>query len=320
MFLFEATPIRKVVLLSHSVLHPTLYTPATTPPDKLIALANAQVPGVWRVVFCTEDSIREDEIPDALDKLARAFKGMDHNSGVDVYVRVRNYTVMAQVLELPFVDKLRGFVIPKADPQSFPLYADQIVRTDFHLMPILESHLMVDRHFRESLRTVLLQDGYKHQIDCIRIGANDLMGHLGIRRDDTMFTIYDTPVGHTIYEIINEFRGMAGFVVTAPVFECYGPEYDSLLLKEVQHHIMNGLFGQTIIHPRHVRIIRDAYKVAPKDLDSAIGILNNTSAVKGVNGKMDEHTTHVKWAELVVERNRLFGDSAHSQTLLSTVQ
>ena len=302
--------------MSHSVLHPTLYTPATSSLAKLLALANGSVEAAaWNIVICTEDSIREDDVPGALQNLRALLANMDSPSGVSVYVRVRNPDVMGQLLEMPGVDKLRGFVVPKADPSSFPLYADQLVGTAFRLMPILESHLTMDRNFRETLRSVLADARYYGMIDCLRIGANDLMGHLGIRRDDVQFTVYETPVGITIYEIINEFRGLSGFTVTAPVFECFAPEYDLLLHTEVRHHLLNGLYGQTVIHPRHIRIIRDLYKVSATDLQSAQDIVSGTEAVKGHNGKMDEHATHLKWAQLVLERHRLFGDSGSSQTL-----
>lgn len=308
--------------MSHSVLHPVLYTPATTEVHKQLDLVNRnrkEVP-VWTMVLCTEDAIREADVPQALDTLRAVLAGKDPNSGVAVYVRVRNADVLKRLLDLPNVDRLRGFVIPKADPATFPSYADQLAGTDFRLMPILESPLMMDHHFRETLRMVLLSDGYRSMIDCLRIGGNDLMGHLGIRRDDREFTIYDTPVGQTIHAIINEFRGLAGFFVSAPVFECFGTKYDGLLRKEVEHHIMNGLFGQTVIHTRHLRPIRDLYKVSQCDLESARAIVGDDTAVSGRDGKMDERNPHLKWAELILERHRLFQDDLTSMTLADVLR
>lgn len=297
------------------VLHPTLYTPATTSADKQINLVNGRVSGVWRVVLCTEDSIRQDDVPVALSTLRTVLEAMDPTSGVETFVRVRNSQVMARVLDLPYADKLRGFVIPKADPGSFPDYANQLAGSGYRIMPILESPFMFDRGFRETLRMVLSDPQYHPMIDAVRIGANDLMGHLGIRRDDISFTVYDTPVGLIIGEIINEFRGLAGFAVTAPVFECFAPRYDMLLQQEVKRNVMNGLFGQTVINPRHIRLIRDMYKVSEEDLKSAQGIVGDDTAVRGVNGKMDERATHLKWARLILDRYELFGSSAVSQTL-----
>jgi citrate lyase beta subunit len=292
--------------MSQSTLHPTLYTPAIMEASKLIKLVNHDVmSGVWRMVLCTEDSIREEDIPEALDTIRVVLAAKRRDSGVAVYVRVRNPDVMAQVLALPNSDKLEGFVIPKADPASFPLYADQVWGSHFRLMPILESHLMFMDSFRTTLREVLKQ--YRDQIECLRIGANDLMGHLGIRRDDELFTIYDTPVGNLIFQIINEFRGVDGFTITAPVFECFDEKYDHLLLREVRQNMLNGLYGQTVIHTRHMRLIRDAYRVTQDDLGSAEGIVRTDTAVLGLNGKMDERATHINWAELMIERHKMFG-------------
>jgi citrate lyase beta subunit len=292
--------------MAHSVLHPTLYTPATTPAHKQLALVNGDVnAAAWRVVLCTEDSISDDQVPEALKTLRTVLAGMNSHSKVSTFVRVRNPKVMAQVLDLKYAERLTGFVIPKADPSAFPDYADQIKGETFRLMPILES----------SLITVLVHPDYHHMIDALRIGANDMMGHLGIRRDRRTFTIYDTAVGQTILSIVNEFRGLAGFTITAPVFECFGPEYDDLFRKEVSQHILNGLFGQTIIHPRHIRIVRDMYKVDPADLASAQAILEEGRAVAGLNGRMDEYATHWKWAERTLERYALFGSAQESSTL-----
>jgi citrate lyase beta subunit len=295
--------------MSKSTLHPTLYVPSIMAANKLIKLVNHDdgSNGIWRIVLCTEDSIREEDIPEALSTIGTVLAAKRRDSGVAVYVRVRNHEVMAQVLALPKADKLEGFVIPKADPASFPLYAEQVLGQRYRLMPILESHLMFMDSFRATLREVLKQ--YRDQIECLRIGANDLMGHLGIRRDDELFTIYDTPVGNLIHQIINEFRGVDGFTITAPVFECFDERYDHLLLREVRQHMMNGLYGQTVIHPRHIRIIRDTYRVSKGDLESAQGIVRTDTAVLGLNGKMDERATHLNWAELMIERHNNFGEA-----------
>ena len=91
--------------------------------------------------------------------------------------------------------------------------------------------------------------------------------------------------------------------------ECFDEKYDRLFLREVRQHMMNGLYGQTVIHPRHVRPIRDAYRVSKPELESAEGIVGTSTAVLGLNGKMDERATHLKWAELIIARHRLFGDA-----------
>jgi citrate lyase beta subunit len=83
---------------------------------------------------------------------------------------------------------------------------------------------------------------------------------------------------------------------------------------------MNGLLGQTVIHPRHLRIIRDLYKVSARDLMSAQSIVHDPTPVNGFNGKMDERATHLRWAQLILERHRLFGDSSTSRTLVEAIK
>ncbi|MFZ1301982.1 MAG: HpcH/HpaI aldolase/citrate lyase family protein [Candidatus Microsaccharimonas sp.] len=292
--------------MGNSLFHPTLYTPATTPIAKQLAIVNNEgVEGARRVVLCTEDSIREDDVNLAVDTLRSVLQQMKRDTAVTSYVRVRNPEVMRRLLEMPGVEKLQGFVVPKADPDHFREYAEQIVGSDFTVMPILESSRMFDANYRTSLFNGLRD--YAEMIECLRIGVNDLMGYLGIRRSTDGFTVYDTPVGVLVNQIINEFRGVGGFTITAPVFECYDEKYDALLVKEVQQHILNGLYGQTVIHPRHLGIIRDLYAVDERDLESARGILGYSSAVVGLNGRMDEYTTHWRWATTILERFELFG-------------
>lgn len=304
-------------------LHPTLYSPATTDPVMLTekVLYNPTLP-VWRLVICTEDAIREDDVPRGLKNIQDVLTLLKPSSRKTVFVRARNPEVLKRILDLPGAEKLTGFVIPKADPSTFPVYASlihQLPEGRFRIMPILESPLMTDRHYRDTLRHVLVDQ--RKYIDCVRIGANDLMGHLGIRRDSNYLTVYDTPVGQTIMSIINEYRGTSGFAITAPVFECFDKRHDDLLRREVHQNIVNGLFGQTVIHPRHLRIIRDMYSVTPDELDSARGMLaTETAAVRGVAGRMDEVTTHNKWAQTILDRYSLFGTTDASGLRLATIR
>ena len=286
-------------------------------PDKLTALVNNDHPGlgIWRIVICTEDSIKEDEVDVALENIAKMLSGMAEGSRICTFIRVRNQRILGRLLELDLVDRLDGFVVPKADPADFTDYADQLHGTNFKLLPIMESDGIRDRHFRDALRAIFDDAAYRNFIDCVRIGGNDLMGQLGIRRPVHTHTIYDTPVGATIHELINEFQGLSGFPVTAPVFECFAPKYDDLFRKEVQQHIANGLFGQTVISPRHLRPLRDMYKVPLADIDSARSVLEHERAVIGKHGRMDEYTTHHQWAKKIIARHHLFGDDETSQTL-----
>lgn len=302
------------LLENPQTMYPVLYSPAYDPkvpsPDRLAALMNGQNPDVHRMVVCTEDSVDEKDVPQALTNLSILMQEYDPDKGVEVFVRARNLKVLDQMLTIPDVDRLAGFVIPKADPVEFPDYADLMKKHpgDFKVLPILESDRMTDGSYRADLLDVLASSEYRDQIDCLRIGGNDLMGHQGIRRSSNGLTIYDTTVGTLIGNIVNEFRGTGGFTITAPVFECFDPKYDATFKQEVGRHLLNRLLGQTVIHPRHLGMLNELYKVDPEDYQSAVKISNTEAkAVEGCNGKMDEKTTHWKWAANILMQAETFG-------------
>ena len=293
-----------------NTMHPVLYTPATTDVDKLVPLINGSNEDAHRVVVCTEDSVREDHVPMALNNLEKMIQQYEPGNGVEVFVRARNPEVLGRMLDMPSVERVTGFVVPKADPDDFPEYGELVKKHDanFVMMPILESPQMTDASYRRDLLQMLSDPQYRGDIDCLRIGGNDLMGHQGLRRDDLELTIHETVIGGLISNIVNEFRGTGGFDITAPVFECFDPTYDDLLRKELRRNIVNQLLGQTVIHPRHLPIINNAYKVRGDHLASAKEMTGaDVEAVCGRNGRMDEQTTHHKWASSIIMRAEMFG-------------
>ncbi|HJP81265.1 MAG TPA: HpcH/HpaI aldolase/citrate lyase family protein [Candidatus Saccharimonadales bacterium] len=286
---------------------PILYTPATRKLSDLVHLMNGGNDQVRRLAICTEDSIGEDEVGPAIANIKAALKQLDPGSPTEVFVRLRDHdATMEAILDLKRVEHLSGFIIPKAHPTGFTKYAHPITRKSerFKLLPIVEHRSTPDSTFRRRLLETFLD--YRGHIDCVRIGGNDLLGHQALRRAEGV-TIYDTVVGDLIASIVNEFRGIGEFEVTAPVVESFAPSYDFQLKKELRRSIANGLFGQTVIHPRHLGIILEAYRVGADDYTSAKEILGSTKAVLGKAGRMDEKATHYRWALRTMARAELFG-------------
>jgi citrate lyase beta subunit len=290
-----------------SALQPVLYTPATRPLDKLVPLMNGADSRVRRLVLCTEDSIRAEDVHAAITNIKAALGQLEAQSSTEVFVRLRDHDeTMEAVLGLKKIDRVKGFVLPKAHPTGFSKYAHSIIRRGEHfkLLPIIEHRRTPDSTFRRRLLETF--EDYRPHIDCVRIGGNDLLGHQALRRAEGV-TIYDTVIGDLIASIVNEFRGIGGFEVTAPVVESFAPSHDYQLLKELKRSIANGLFGQTVIHPRHLPIILDAYRVSADDFASATALMESSQAVEGKGGRMDEKATHYQWALRTLERARLFG-------------
>jgi len=135
-------------------------------------------------------------------------------------------------------------------------------------MPTLETREVFDFNAMSELRQGLLQDDIAQRILMLRIGGNDLMNLLGIRRP-RFFTIYETPIGNVISQLVTIFRPY-GFSLSAPVFE-YLDDSDTLQ-KEMKLDLAYGLLGKTAIHPTQVPTIESAYAVDVEDYEMAISL------------------------------------------------
>lgn len=290
-----------------AILYPTLYAPATMPDYKLLAKMEGKDELVRRFVIDTEDAVTESRLSDGLanlDSVLTEYQPTDHT---DVFVRLRNPDVTEQVLAMDGVQKLRGFVIPKTDPETFTDQADRIADRDpaFRLMPLLESPGMTDYGYRRDLLEAL--SSRRSQIDCLRIGINDIMSTLGMRRPETL-TIYETVAGKLISDLVVEFRGKGRFPLTAPLFENFGPQYLDTFRKEVSQHVINQLFGQVVLHPRQLRPLWNLYAVDEEDLNHALYVTGeNPEAAIGNGGRLVSLNTHARWARTIVARSQLFG-------------
>ena len=166
------------------------------------------------------------------------------------------------------------------------------------LMPTLETPEVFDPGAMVELRSALLEH-LPGRIIALRIGGNDLMGSLGLRRSPTM-TLYSTPMGYVI-PMLCGIMGSAGFALTAPVFEQLNAP--QLLEHELALDIAHGLVGKTAIHPGQIAVIHRALQVSLEDFNSARQIQSDTApAVFKFNDAMCEPATHGKWAQMIIER------------------
>src|SRR3546814_13631164 len=92
--------------------------------------------------------------------------------------------------------------------------------------------------------------------DLVRIGGNDILALLGIRRSRYR-TAYDGPLGNVIRDIAGTFIP-SGFSVAAPVFQHFSaPE---ILRAEVEPDIEHGLLPTPAIHPAKLSVIHSTYR------------------------------------------------------------
>lgn len=289
----------------------SLYVPATH--GELAQIARREkLPALRSIIFCTEDAVRPDDLDLALLNLDRAIATIDRDEGPVLiserplrFVRVRNPEVVRRVLSMDGADRIDGLVLPKVTATNLEGYFAAIGSDSTHrIMITLETREVFNPLAMRALAELLLEDRFRSRILSLRIGGNDLLNLLALRRPRNG-TIYDTPVGRAISDLVATFRPY-GFNLTAPVYD--GFDDARMLVEEVDRDLASGTFGKTAIHPRQVPLIESRYRVPREDVEAAERVLDGEApAAFKLHGQMWEPTTHSAWARLTLERAALYG-------------
>lgn len=279
----------------------SLYVPVTH--RDVLSVANGlKWPELRSVIFCTEDAVAPKALESGLANLRDCLQQMEPRPSLLRFVRVRNPEILDWLLALPGIEKLDGFVLPKFDLSNADRYLERLGDSEHRYMPTLETREVFEPARMIALRDHLLERGYHARILALRIGGNDLLSLLGIRRPRDR-TIYRTPLGQTIAQLVTCFKPY-GFQLTAPVFEHI--DHPEVLREELGDDIAHGLCGKTAIHPSQLPLIEASFRVAPSDLAAARRILEESEqAVFKFGGSMCEPATHSTWARHILDRTAL---------------
>lgn len=281
----------------------TLYVPAINGTAR--AMAYGSIHDLRSMVVCLEDAIRDDQVPEALAGLSNLLAELAGTpSNLKVYVRPRNLRMLTHLLQLPDIEHVEGFVLPKVTTQSLPVWLTALMQSEHRIMPTIEGEEAFDRSALARMCDQL--QPYSERVSAVRIGGNDILALLGIRRSRYR-TAYDGPLGNVIRDIAGTFIPN-GFSVAAPVFEHFSaPE---VLRAEVQQDIEHGLLTKTAIHPDQISVIHSVYRPDVLEMNEARAILSQEApAVFGRNGSMCEPATHAPWAGMIVKRAQAHGVS-----------
>lgn len=290
--------------LSATMLGASLYIPANRP--DLAAVAHGRKPpSVRSLIFCTEDALREQDLEMALSRLAALLPEVDSTGPPFRFIRPRTPAVWRRLLRMNGIERIQGFVLPKIGPRTLSDWLRVWDDCCGHwLMPILETADAFDRRQMESLRDRLEDSGWRERILCLRIGGNDLLNLLGIRRARGA-TVYDTPLRGVIADLVCVFHP-SGYRLSAPVFERL--DTPDVLAREVEADLQHGLVGKTAIYPTQIPVIERLYQVSREDYDMAAAVLApEAAAVFKLHETFCEPATHRRWAAGVLERARVFG-------------
>jgi citrate lyase beta subunit len=290
-------------MTSPLALGASLYVPATRP-DLAAVAGGRKYPAVRSVIVCTEDAVHPRDLPAALDRLAALLAAPEPIAPL-CFVRPRDPAVLRAVLDMDGAGRLAGFVLPKLTRRTLPEYFAAFGPDDpFRVMATLETAEAFDPAEVRLLRDLLLTDPYRRRLLSLRVGGNDLLQLLGLRRP-RRGSVYATPLGPVIAQLVAAFRPH-GINLTGPVYEYLDDPRG--LAREVRRDLASGLFGKTAVHPAQVPVIEAEYRVSADEVRDAEAILDPAApAVFRLNGAMCEPATHRRWAEAVLERARVYG-------------
>lgn len=291
---------KSILVPSYFALGASLYTPCTH--SKLEEIMVNGIDPVRSMVFCLEDAIRDDEVGYCLKKIELILPALQQR-GFLRFIRPRNPHILNSLMNIEGVENIDGFVLPKVDEVNIEAYLSSLTSKSIQcIMPTIETDIAFDDRRLEALRKKL--DKHKNRVLCLRIGGNDLLNLLSLKRSPGC-TIYETPLKTVIDKIMLAFKPY-GYNISAPVFDIY--EDQETLKREMEQDKIYGFFAKTAIHPTQVKVIHDAYKVSPGDIEMAKRVVNDRSpAVFKLNGQMVEPTTHYNWAVHTLSRMENYG-------------
>ncbi|PKG39934.1 HpcH/HpaI aldolase/citrate lyase family protein [Psychromonas sp. Urea-02u-13] len=283
----------------------TLYVPAVKD-DLLNIVTGRKYPLLRSVVICLEDAISDNEVEQGLANLQQLLLALPTcltGQRPLLFVRPRNVEMAIQIIASMPLSQLCGFVLPKFDIDSLNAWNEACRGTDLLWMPTLETAQAHDAIAMRELAIELDKHDLQQRIIALRIGGNDLLSCLGVRRMAQQ-TLYEGPLAYTISMLVSTFSPRQ-YALSAPVFE----RLDDFptLQRELQQDLAFGLVGKTAIHPSQLLPIQNAFRVPLSDYQAAMQILNSEKAVYKWDNVMAEPATHKNWAGKILLRAEEYG-------------
>ena len=285
----------------------TLYIPAVTNNLQSI-VTGRKYPLLRSAVICLEDAICDNQVAQGMANLKQLLSALQTCSNANnkqplLFVRPRNVEMAMQIITSMPLSQLCGFVLPKFDVDSLNAWKNACSGTSLLWMPTLETAQAHDPIAMRELAIQLEKHDLQQRIIALRIGGNDLLSCLGLRRMAQQ-TLYEGPLANTISMLVSTFSSRQ-YALTAPVFE----RLDDLatLQRELQQDLAFGLVGKTAIHPSQLLPIQNAFRVPLSDYQAAMQILNSDKAVYKWDNVMAEPATHRNWASKILLRAEEYG-------------
>ncbi len=290
--------------LQHAIeLGATMYIPATH--EQLWEVTEGiKFPILKSIAVCLEDAVLEKDVQTAMVNLKHLLQKrleLPNLKAPALFIRPRNIEMAKHIVDWDLNHTYSGMILPKFTLHDLKQWMD-ILPPNINLMPTLETKEIFDMGHNMELNQALKYDF--HKTLCLRIGGNDLLSCLHLRRPKNS-TIYQTPVGMLIAQLAGLFIP-AGFQLSSPV--CEHIDRTQLLMDELCQDMNNGIYTKTAIHPSQIEYIHRAFQINSEEFHEAQQILaQDAKSVFKSHGSMLEPATHRNWAEMILLRYKTFG-------------
>jgi citrate lyase beta subunit len=287
-------------MIEYTQLGATLFVPATHKNLQSI-LKQEKYPNLKSIVVDLEDGIGKDDLILAKELIKNILKNYSKNSLL-VFIRPRDPNTLKELLAYEGIEKVDGFVLPKFSQVSADEYLKLLKHTNHHFMPSIEGGELFDKDELKKLKDKIVE--YRDRVILVRIGLEDMLKQLGMRRSSE-YSIFDYAVCSSV---IGDFLALfksSGFAVSGGVYPYFKDKEG--FVKDVRRDLKEGLFSKTIIHPSQIDIVHEHYKVTKQEYEESKAILESSSAVINLDGKMGEVKTMSPHSREIIRRAQVYG-------------
>jgi citrate lyase beta subunit len=268
----------------------TLYMPGTK--SIFFKIKSKSLPSLTSMVMCFEDSIMEDEVPNAevnvLSQLLLLhdelkFGSLSYDEIPLIFLRVRSidqFKRFTSKLTTEHINVLTGFVFPKFSSENSLEYLNILGSLNvkfgvtLYAMPILEGKLIAYRETRIRELNLLSNhiSDFSDIILNIRVGGTDFSSVFGVRRGMS-YSIYDIlTVRDCLSDILNYFsRDICNYTISAPVWEYFlTSSFNQKKFDNLDDIYFSSLKRSKIINPAIDGLLREIV------IDKANGFVGKT--------------------------------------------
>lgn len=288
-------------MIEYTQLGATLFVPASFP--SLDAIVNEQkYPELKSLVIDFEDGLATSRFAEAMQNIEEVLKDIDGDSPL-VFLRAKNVEHLESLLELESISKVHGFILAKFSLETADRYLASLQSSDFLVMPSIEGKELFNHEELHRLKEKIL--AYKQRVIVVRIGIEDMLRQLGMRRKKGESVFEFAATAHVIGNFIATFKS-TGFAISGGVYPFFQDEEG--FRDDVKRDLKEGLFSKTIIHPSQIETAHECYRVSSEELAKAEAtLLREEEAVFAYKGSMVEVATMTPYAKEILQRATLYG-------------